>query len=140
MGSKKIIKDAIRRKPGRQKRTTTWNTGLLAVVASLLVCLWGIVPVWADDAAEILPVNSVSGLDAEKSTGEEDLSYKLIGKIESVRENSLVINDSLYALNTAVSYYTKSGGNAIPEQFSAGRRVGYQLNKEFEIIALWLID
>jgi hypothetical protein len=140
MRPKKITKDANRRKTGRQKRVIALKTGLLAAAVSLVMCLWIIVPVWADDAAEILPVNPVSGLDAEKSAGEGDLSYKLTGKIMSVQENALVINDSLYRVNVSVSYYTKNGGNAIPEQFSAGRTVGYRLNKEFEIIAMWLID
>ena len=63
------------------------------------------------------------------------------GWIERIEEDLVVIADVLRPLSPFVIYHSGlTGLEASPWEFRPGTFVGYRLNSEREIIALWLLD
>jgi hypothetical protein len=63
------------------------------------------------------------------------------GWIERIEEDLVVIADVLRPLSPFATYHSGiTGLEASPWEFRPGTFVGYRLNSEKEIIALWLLE
>jgi len=108
-----------------------WKKAIL-VMAILAWCI-GSSP--AAEAPEVLQINPVPDLQA----GEELIIHGR-GTIDWIKEDELIIRDTLMPISPSVEYYSQSDGlPAFPEEFSIGTFVGFRLNAKKEIIELWLI-
>jgi len=62
------------------------------------------------------------------------------GTIDQIRDDAVVVNDSLLKLSPGVKFYTNSKMNtyANRSRFKVGTGVGFKLNDTREITAMWL--
>ena len=62
------------------------------------------------------------------------------GTIDQITDNKVVINDSLFKMALGVKFYTNSKMNSYARRsrFKKGTHVGYEINKNGEVIAIWL--
>jgi hypothetical protein len=95
----------------------TWKVSVLAIV--LLACAFG--------------EGFAGDLDGMILDGR--------GWIERIEEDLVVIADVLRPLSPFATYHSGiTGLEASPWEFRPGTFVGYRLNSEKEIIALWLLE
>jgi len=84
----------------------------------------------------ILLLTSTVGFteDSEKGTISES------GTIDQIRDDAVVINDILFKLSVGVKFYTNSKMNtyANRSRFRKGTKVGYQVNDNRDVTAMWL--
>jgi hypothetical protein len=100
----------------------TWKVSALAIV--LLACAAGLG--FAGDS---------------KYTNSDGMILDGRGWIERIEEDLVVIADVLRLLSPFVTYHSGvTGLNASASEFRPGTFVGYRLNSEREIIALWLLE
>jgi len=115
----------------------------IAFIALLALVMGFVSPVWgesADEATAIQSINTVPRLGGPR--GEPVSSavlYDSEGRIERVGENKLLIDDALRSLAVEVQYFGENGKKANKLQFTQGQRVGFKLNDDYEIVALWLL-
>ena len=62
------------------------------------------------------------------------------GKIEQIEPKRVVIDDSAWDFSRQIRYATPSNRNAGRDAFNVGDTVAYLLNKDREIVSLWLIE
>ena len=62
------------------------------------------------------------------------------GKIDTIDQNGVVIDDTIWKFSRQVQFATPRDRNAGITNFSVGDTVGYLLNEEREIISLWYIQ
>jgi len=62
-----------------------------------------------------------------------------VGRIDSMKKDRLVINDTSQTLSPQVKYYIQGRIKTSRSSFKVGTRVGYVTNSKGEIISLWLI-
>lgn len=62
-----------------------------------------------------------------------------VGRIDRVKDDQIVINDSLHRLSRHVKYYRQGRKKVGKSFFRPGARVGYVTNGKGEIISLYLI-
>jgi len=62
------------------------------------------------------------------------------GTIDQIRNDAVVINDILFKLSVGVKFYTNSKMNtyANRSRFRKGTKVGYQVNDNRDVTAMWL--
>ena len=63
-----------------------------------------------------------------------------MGYILSIEQAQIVIDDSVYALSSDVTYHTLEIENASSAFFRQGKRVGYILADQKVIKSLWMIE
>jgi hypothetical protein len=70
----------------------------------------------------------------------EKVTISGIGTIDQIRDDEVVVNDSLFKLSPGVKFYTNSKMNtyANRSRFRKGTYIGYQFNGTREITAMWL--
>ena len=61
------------------------------------------------------------------------------GKIDSVRPNGLVIDDMYVRFDPTILFFENANRDtfANPQQFTAGKKVGYELNDKNLLTAIW---
>jgi hypothetical protein len=84
----------------------------------------------AQDAA--LPVPAA--IDVEES-GHATSS----GTINRIGDNEIVVDDSLYPLSSVLELYSANGRSISFRDIQEGIQIGFQLNQEGEMVALWKI-
>jgi len=62
------------------------------------------------------------------------------GKIDTIDQNGVVIDDTIWKFSRQVRFATPRDRNAGISSFSVGDTVGYLLNEEKEVISLWYIE
>ena len=67
-------------------------------------------------------------------------TFNLIGKIDRIAENEIVINDTLYRLSPNLSCYTPTSMYASKAIFSVGNRVGVEIDSKHEVTSLYLLE
>jgi len=84
----------------------------------------------------ILLLTSTVGFteDSEKGTISES------GTIDQIRDDDVVVDDCLFKLSVGVKFYTNSKMNtyANRSRFRKGTKVGYQVNDNRDVTAMWL--
>ncbi|MCP3177384.1 hypothetical protein MJO47_09755 [Desulfuromonas sp. KJ2020] len=68
------------------------------------------------------------------------LSYDGFGVIDQIEPERLIINDSIKRLSSRVTFHDEQGRYVARTLFTAGTQVGYQMNKEGEVIRVYLFD
>ena len=84
----------------------------------------------------IMLLPATSGFAEESKKG----SASGAGTIDQITDNKVVINDSLFKMALGVKFYTNSKMNSYARRsrFKKGTHVGYEINKNGEVIAIWL--
>jgi len=79
---------------------------------------------------------AASGFAEESKKG----SANGAGTIDRITDNNVVVNDSLFKMAPGVKFYTNSkmNGYANRSRFRKGTRVGYEINENGEVTAMWL--
>ena len=65
--------------------------------------------------------------------------FAVIGRIDRIAGDEIVVNDSLYRLSPDTKYHTPTAMNVSNVSFHVGSHVGFLANSEKEIIFLWLL-
>ncbi|MCP4369326.1 MAG: hypothetical protein GY797_14605 [Deltaproteobacteria bacterium] len=62
------------------------------------------------------------------------------GTIDRITGDKVIVNDSLFQMAPGVKFYTNSKMNSYANRsrFRKGTRVGYEINKNGEVTAMWL--
>ena len=62
------------------------------------------------------------------------------GAIDQIRDDEVVVNDCLFTLSPGVKFYTNSKMNTYANRswFKKGTKVGYQINDNDDVTAMWL--
>jgi len=85
----------------------------------------------------ILLLASSFGIAKEEDKEEQIVE---IGAIDRIATDEVVINDILFKLSVGVKFYTNSKMNtyANRSRFRKGTKVGYQVNDNRDVTAMWL--
>jgi hypothetical protein len=67
-------------------------------------------------------------------------TYNIIGKIDRIAENEIVINDTLYRFSPNLTCYTPTTMYASKAIFSVGNRVGVEIDSKNEVTSLYLLE
>jgi hypothetical protein len=67
-------------------------------------------------------------------------SFNVIGIIDRIAEDEIVIGDTLYRLSPHATYHTPTVREASKFMFPTGSLVGFITTSKREVISLWLID
>jgi hypothetical protein len=66
--------------------------------------------------------------------------FNIIGKIDRIAENEIVIGDTLYRLSPDLTCYTPTSMYASKAVFSVGNRVGVEIDSKSEVMSLYLLE
>ena len=117
------------------------KTGWVFIVLLIIMVTWGIGIGLADEKEQILSIKLVPELKSEK-TGLPDSpmpDLNGVGRIDRIKSGRIVINDRSMRLAPGVVYRSLKG-LVEKSQFHQGATVGYQLDENRKIIALWLLE
>ena len=67
-------------------------------------------------------------------------TFNIIGKIDRIAENEIVIDDTLYKLSPKLTCYTPTSMYASKAVFSVGNRVGVEIDSKHEVTSLYLLE
>jgi len=66
--------------------------------------------------------------------------FNIIGKIDRIAENEIVIGDTLYRLSPDLTCYTPTSMYASKALFTVGNRVGVEIDSKYEVTSLYLLE
>ncbi len=119
------------------------KTGWIFIVLLTIMAAWGTGIVLADEKAQILSINPVPELKSEKIglPDQQMPDFNGVGRIEMIKKSRIVINDRFMRTAPGVEYRSLKGPQPVEKsKFHQGATVGYQLDENRKIIALWLLD
>ena len=59
------------------------------------------------------------------------------GTIDRIDGEEIVVDDSLYRLHSSLTVYSAKGQSISFHELQVGSQVGYQVNREGEMISIW---
>ena len=105
----------------------------VALLALALILCSG--PVFAEEAAEILPISSVPKVSLHRSGVSDRVET---GTIDRIDKEGVVVSDSFMLFSSSVVFLSAAQKPISSSWFKPGTAVGVRLNSKNRIVAMWI--